>query len=249
MRALLGVRDGAWRRRLPLAIAAVSCILISVALPAHGGVHYVRIVMGSIGMFLAPGWLLSETLVGSRSLLERAVAAVALSAAYLAVLGTMSGWADVRSTPTLFASVSVGLVLVLALFTPPPGGTEPVRLVPILVTLLAIGVTIGSTIVTHEALPRVPVESTFAIQTSRVSLSGLTAHVNLKITRIRYAAPLTLTVSVNYVAEKTFHIGDVTGPIEISFPFAHPGHCYTSTVQIETQNGQFLTPPLNCPSK
>lgn len=234
------------RQRAPLALAVIACIIVTVVLPDSGLGHYMRIVLGGVSIFFAPGWYLANWLPQSRSLLERTVLAVVISATYLAVLGVMAEWGQVRVTTTLFASVSVPLVIVLAMLTPPPH-THARDWLPVVLCGVAIAVAAGSTILVHETLPRVPVESTYSIEAPKIRIVGKSAYMNVVITRVRYPEPITLKVSINYVAEKTFDLGGKTGTLHLVFPFPHPGHCYTSTVQVETQNGQYLTPPLVCP--
>lgn len=233
------------RRRMVLPLAVIAAMLIALSLPSHGWPLIFRVPLGIFAVLMAPGWFLANALVARVPLLARAGAAVVLSASYLALLGYFSYLAGQRMTGTLIVCVTVPLVIVLgALF--PIEAIGSFRPMPLLIALLLITVGCGSAIATHLLLPKVPVESTYSINAPSVIVHDSKAEVMLTVDRVRYPQALTLIVDVNYRFVEEFNLGGRSGAVTLQFAFPKSATCSNATVVIKTNNGQFLTPPLDC---
>jgi hypothetical protein len=232
-------------RRVALPAASIICLVAALLLPQSGPGHVVRIVLGLIGVTIAPSWFVACLLAPRLGVLLKFTVTTVIVAGYLATLGTLANLADVRTTAGLVAAVSIPLTILLALIVPDP---LPARseLAPAVAVVLALAIATVSTIATHLLLPRTTYESSYAIDTTWTFVAHDKVLVPIDVQRVDFTSPITLTVEVNYQVLTTVPLGLRTGPINVRFTLPPSTACAGLDIVLRTADGELLNPPVSC---
>lgn len=242
---------GASRDVGALGTAGAALLLIAVLLSPGGAAGTVRTVVGCLAVLVIPGWLVGRLADEDGDAIARLVGGTVATLAVVAATSFAAYELGLRVATTVVAVPLLVLVVAAALL----GATgPPVRRAPLAPIAAALGLGVAALLgamVTHLALPAVPVEPAFSIEAARAVVSPSEVRVTVTVTRVRTDEPTDLTLWFNVVKvglPVTVPAGRTPLTLTLAGRLPAGAASCPSRVQVRVvaSNGAFLTPPVTC---
>jgi hypothetical protein len=244
---MTAARDG--RRALDLGalgVAGLALVGVAALLAPGGASGTLRTLVGLLAVLIVPGWLVGRVVDEDGDAIVRLVGGTVVTLAVLAVCGFLTYELGLHVAT---AAVAVPLLCLVALATL-LGAAEPRPRAPLgpLAAALGLGaVALLGSMGAHLALPAVPVEPAFSIESAVAVVSPSRVQVTVTVARVRTVEPTDLTLYVGQPppAEVRIVPSDVT-KVVLTAPRPRGVGCAALHVRVVASNGAFLTPPVRC---
>ena len=231
------------KRSLRLIASGLILLIIASILPNYHWMHVIRALFAGVALTIVPLWIVMVRSEYHGDLWSRLAASLAGSFASLIIIGYVGYLFGLRLT-------AIDYVLPIAVFggilAVTLKGTSHVQSGRWWPTVLVVVLTIGGASLAHVILPTPPVESSYSITAPIANVTLDIVSLPITINRVNYSSPITVTFEVNYQKIQVVKFTNKTSHYVWTTPLLNGLNCFTSSIQIQTSDGSFLSPISSC---
>lgn len=227
------------------ALGAVIILAVALVLPQSGALGIVRAILAGSAMIVIPGWLIVRRVTERDDWNVRLFGGLLVSVATYIVVSCVAYGLHVRVTAAVVVIPAVVMGLVLAcLPRSPAGGTLDMR-GPFLAIVLSAAAILG-VVVTHLAIPAVPVESAYSLSPTLVTVSHTDYNATIHVVVVGHPGPGTLTLSTDGVDRVTMAVPTHTSLVHLRWHSPSGNLSCADQYTITSSNGAYLSPRPIC---